>query len=103
MNGLQLDHEAALIDLQEIENGLRHPDGNTEALSPEGDLIVSVETSAAPASESGPGILEDRFLDELRRQTESLKSRRTSFNSLYSMSDAASRHNKRLSQLLAED
>ena len=100
LNGLQLDHEAALLDLQETQNSLEDTDSSIAPFSPGKDVeaLTEHDRSMATATLGKYTIVDDQFLDELQEEIGSLRSSRTSFYSLSSMSDSASRHSKRLSQ-----
>ncbi|KAI9690701.1 MAG: hypothetical protein M1820_009877 [Bogoriella megaspora] len=102
LNGLRLDHEAALIDLQEVGGSLSNDDDSNE---PNVELNASNanDSSIVIATEGADAIINDHFLTNLQHEVDSLRSSRTSFHSLNSMSDAASRHSKRLSQMLIQE
>ena len=105
LSSLRLDHEAALIELQETERGLEDANEFTELFSPnsQSEVLDQNSSSIAVISQSISTIPEDLSFIELRQEIESLRSSRTSFYTSRSMSDSASRHSKRLSQLLVRD
>jgi hypothetical protein len=103
LSSLQLDQEAALIDLQEAEQAVNEVASSATASNIEQELEDPARHESVGPEQNPNTTVDDEFLSKLQEEVESLRSRRTSSYSLQSASDSASTHSKRLSELSAED